>query len=154
LSARLAGCLRQRRCGERRDRHRLGHLPPETTTSPTSPPVSKFDTSVAVATSRSCLSGGCHEKDQALLEEYKQSRMTHVNVKCNACHGTHTAAELGKPKPNLTGYHASIGATGYVVGKDRCLACHEATMTGGSHPAKPNTCTGCHTPHVFGTPAR
>lgn len=121
---------------------------------PTSPPVSKFDTTVAVAASRSCLSGGCHETNAALLEEYRQSRMTHVNVKCNACHGTHTAAELGKPKPNLTGYHASSTATGYVVGKDRCVACHQATLASGSHPADPKSCTSCHTPHVFGRPAR
>lgn len=131
-----------------------GAVTTETTTTPASPPVSKFDTAVAVATSRSCLSGGCHETDTALLEEYKQSRMTHVNVKCNACHGTHTAAELGKPKPNLTGYHAASTATGYVVGKDRCLACHEATMGVGSHPSNPKNCTSCHTPHVFGRPAR
>jgi len=57
------------------------------------------------------------------------------------------------PKPNLTGYHASSGATGYVVDTDRCLACHEATMGANSHPTSPQTCTGCHTPHVFGAPA-
>ena len=119
-----------------------------------SPPVSKFDTSVAVATSRSCLSGGCHETNAALLDEYRQSRMTHANVKCNACHGTHTAAELGKPKPNLTGYDAASGATGYVVGTDRCLACHEATMGANGHPTSPQTCTGCHAPHVFGALAK
>jgi hypothetical protein len=124
-----------------------------TAIAPASPPVSKFDTSVAVATSRSCLSGGCHETNAALLDEYRQSRMTHVNVKCNACHGTHTGAELGKPKPNLTGYDAASGATGYVVGTDRCLACHEATMGADTHPSRPQSCTGCHTPHVFGAPA-
>ena len=119
-----------------------------------SPPVSKFDTTVAVAASRSCLSGGCHETDARLLDQYRQSRMTQVNVKCNACHGTHTAAEVGKPKPNLTGYHASSGPTGYVVGKDRCLACHQATLAAPSHPSNPKSCTSCHAPHVFGKPAR
>jgi hypothetical protein len=28
-------------------------------------------------------------------------------------------AAPGKPKPNLTGYHAASGATGYLVGMDR-----------------------------------
>ena len=52
-----------------------------------------FDTSFAVEFSYSCLSGGCHETDQKLLDEYAASKMTHTMVKCNACHGTHTAAD-------------------------------------------------------------
>jgi len=58
---------------------------------------------------------GCHEKNATLMTGYKASYMTHAMVKCNACHGTHTAAELGKPKPNLTGYISGMGATGYKV---------------------------------------
>jgi hypothetical protein len=108
------------------------------------------DTSYAIEASHSCLSGGCHETSTQLLNDHANSLMTHAMVKCNACHGTHTAAQLGLPKPNLTGYYPGIGATGYVVGKDRCLTCHTAQLSKAGHPKNPGTCTGCHTPHVFG----
>lgn len=108
-----------------------------------------FDTSHAVEASDSCLGGGCHGTNAALVDQYSRSVMTHANVKCNACHGTHTAATLGADKPNLTGYYPGIGATGYVVGKDRCVACHGATLERSSHPHNPASCTGCHAPHVF-----
>lgn len=108
-----------------------------------------FDTSYAVEASSSCLGGGCHETNTRLLDGYSQSYMTHVMVKCNTCHGTHTAAELGKPKPNLTGYYSGIGATGYVVGKDRCIACHSDKLNSGGHPSNPSECISCHAPHVF-----
>jgi nitrate reductase cytochrome c-type subunit len=115
--------------------------PPVTTTQ-------VFDTSYAVEASSSCLSGGCHEKNSTLMTGYKASYMTHVMVKCNACHGTHTAAELGKPKPNLTGYISGMGATGYKVPKDRCVACHSAA-SGQGHPNNPTECLSCHAPHQF-----
>ena len=108
------------------------------------------DTSFAIENSYSCLSGGCHENNTQLLNEHASSLMTHAMVKCNACHGTHTAADVGLPKPNLTGYYPGIGATGYVVGKDRCLTCHSARLTKGGHPNNPGQCVSCHTPHVFG----
>jgi hypothetical protein len=108
-----------------------------------------FDTSHAVESSHSCLSGGCHETNPALMDQYARSVMTHANVKCNACHGTHTATTLGTDKPNLTGYYPGIGPVGYVVGKDRCVACHSATLARASHPHNPASCTGCHAPHVF-----
>jgi hypothetical protein len=113
------------------------------------PPAAVFDTSYALEASASCLSGGCHETNPVLVDGYAQSYMTHVMVKCNACHGTHTAAELGMPKPNITGYFSGIGATGYVVGKDRCLACHSAVQNRGGHPRNPNECVSCHAPHAF-----
>lgn len=108
-----------------------------------------FDTSFAVESSYSCLGGGCHERNAELLADYTASFMTHVLVKCNACHGTHTAAELGLPKPNLTGYRPGIGATGYTVGRDRCLVCHMSVSGTGGHPRNPGDCTGCHGPHAF-----
>lgn len=108
------------------------------------------DTSYAIEKEYSCLSGGCHETSTQLLNEHAASLMTHAMVKCNACHGTHTAAQLGLPKPNLTGYYPGIGATGYVVGKDRCLTCHSAQLSTANHPKNPGTCIGCHAPHVFG----
>lgn len=108
-----------------------------------------FDTSAAVEASSSCLGGGCHESNAKLLEGYKASYMTHAMVKCNACHGTHTAAEVGQPKPHLTGYLPGAGPTGYVVGDDRCLACHSASGGGVGHPNNPGACTGCHAPHAF-----
>lgn len=108
-----------------------------------------FDTSYAVEASASCLAGGCHETNATLVAGYSQSYMTHVMVKCNACHGTHTAADLGKAKPNLTGYYSGIGATGYVVGKGRCIACHSATLNNGGHPNNPGECISCHAPHAF-----
>lgn len=111
-----------------------------------------FDTSAAVEASYACLSGGCHETNATLVNDYSASAMTHVMVKCNACHGTHTAAELGLPKPNLTGYYAGIGAVGYRIPKDRCLACHGAVLNRGGHPSNPSECLSCHGPHVF--PAR
>jgi nitrate reductase cytochrome c-type subunit len=80
--------------------------------------------------------------------------MTHVMVKCNACHGTHTAAEVGKVKPNLTGYTASSGITGYRVPKDRCLTCHGATLNDRKHPRNPAECLSCHGPHDFTPPNR
>jgi len=107
-----------------------------------------FDTTYAVEASSSCLTGGCHEKNATLMTGYKASFMTHVMVKCNACHGTHTAAELGKPKPNLTGYVSGMGATGYKVPKDRCVACHSAA-SGQGHPNNPGECLSCHAPHTF-----
>lgn len=113
-----------------------------------------FDTSYAVEASSSCLSGGCHEKNATLMTGYKTSYMTHVMVKCNACHGTHTAAELGKPKPNLTGYVSGMGATGYLVPKDRCLTCHSSMLTSPKHPKNSQECLSCHTPHVFALPAK
>lgn len=112
----------------------------------------RFDTSFAVENSQACLGGGCHELNVRLVEDYARSAMTHIMVKCNACHGTHTAAELGLPKPNLTGYLPGMGATGYVVGKDRCLACHGAVALQAGHPPATRDCVGCHAPHVF--PAR
>ncbi|MDQ1362925.1 MAG: hypothetical protein QG652_785 [Pseudomonadota bacterium] len=108
-----------------------------------------FDTSFAVEYSASCLSGGCHETSAKLVSDYSQSLMTHAMVKCNACHGTHTAAEVGQPKPNLTGYYFGIGATGYVVGKDRCLTCHSSALTVKGHPNNPGECLSCHAPHIF-----
>lgn len=123
---------------------------PVTTSSKAAP----FDTSAVVAASRACLSGGCHEKNAALLDGYRQSKMTQANVKCNACHGTHTAAEVGQAKPNLTGYHTGMGATGYAVPRDRCVACHEKTLQRDGHPHEPATCTGCHAPHVFAAGTR
>ena len=107
-----------------------------------------FDTSYAVEASDACLGGGCHETDGKLVSDYRASYMTHVLVKCNACHGTHTPGEVGKAKPHLTGYFPGIGATGYIVGKDRCLACHSAA-SGGGHPNMQGECTFCHAPHVF-----
>jgi hypothetical protein len=74
-----------------------------------------FDTSFAVEFSYSCLGGGCHETDQKLVNEYAASKMAHAMVKCNACHGTHTAKTVGLEKPNLTGYYPGIRATGYKV---------------------------------------
>lgn len=108
-----------------------------------------FDTSYAEEASYSCLTGGCHETNTQLMNGYRASYMTHVMVKCNTCHGTHTAAELGLPKPNLTGYVAGKGATGYTVGKDRCLACHTQVVSRSGHPKNPGSCTGCHSPHTF-----
>ncbi len=110
------------------------------------------DTSFALEYSYSCLSGGCHGNNTALVDGYAKSFMTHAMVKCNACHGTHTAAEVGKAKPNLTGYYTGLGATGYVVGKDRCLVCHSATLSRKGHPNNPGECISCHAPHIF--PAR
>jgi hypothetical protein len=107
------------------------------------------DTSFALEYSYSCLSGGCHEKNTALVDGYSKSFMTHAMVKCNACHGSHTAADVGKTKPNLTGYYTGIGATGYVVGKDRCLVCHSATLSRRGHPKNPGECISCHAPHTF-----
>ena len=108
------------------------------------------DTTYAIEAEYSCLTGGCHETNTNLVTQHSNSLMTHAMVKCNACHGTHTAAEVGLPKPNLTGYYPGIGATGYVVGKDRCLTCHSARLTKGGHPSNPVQCVSCHTPHVFG----
>jgi hypothetical protein len=107
-----------------------------------------FDTSFAVENSYSCLTGGCHETNTTLMDGYKASYMTHTMVKCNACHGTHTAAELGAAKPNLTGYVAGMGATGYKVPKDRCVVCHSAA-SGHGHPNNPGECLSCHAPHQF-----
>ena len=108
-----------------------------------------YDTSFAVEYSGACLSGGCHETSAKLVNDYSQSLMTHAMVKCNACHGTHTATEVGLPKPNLTGYYLGMGATGYVVGKDRCLTCHSAALTASRHPKNPGECVSCHAPHIF-----
>ena len=108
-----------------------------------------FDTSYAVENSQACLGGGCHELDAQLVADYTASAMTHVMVKCNVCHGTHTAADVGQPKPNLTGYRPGMGATGYVVGKDRCRACHSGAPLQPGHPAAARDCIACHAPHVF-----
>jgi hypothetical protein len=109
----------------------------------------ELDNGFAVEYSYSCLSGGCHEIDQALVDDYSQSYMTHVMVKCNACHGTHTAETVGEEKPNLTGYYPGIGPTGYEVGVDRCLVCHSAVEQSGGHPASTEDCMRCHLPHRF-----
>ncbi len=114
----------------------------------------QYNTSFAVEYSGSCLSGGCHEANTQLVDDYSKSLMTHAMVKCNACHGTHTAAELGKPKPNLTGHYSGIGATGYVVGVDRCLTCHSAALTSKGHPSNPSDCVSCHAPHIFPAASR
>lgn len=108
-----------------------------------------FDTTFAEEYSYACASGGCHETNAQLMTDYGQSLMTHAMVKCNACHGTHTAETVGKEKPNLTGYLPGIGATGYVVGKDRCLVCHSAALNQNRHPSNPGECLSCHAPHVF-----
>lgn len=110
-----------------------------------------FDTSFAVEFSYSCLSGGCHELDQTLVDEYAASKMTHTMVKCNACHGTHAADTVGLEKPNLTGYYPGIGATGYAVDTDRCKVCHNNEHSGGGNKSGDN-CYSCHTPHVFAPP--
>lgn len=107
-----------------------------------------FDTTYAVEKEYSCLTGGCHETNTTLMTGHQASYMTHVMVKCNACHGTHTAAEVGKPKPNLTGYVVGMGATGYLVPKDRCVVCHNAA-SGQGHPNNPGECLSCHAPHAF-----
>lgn len=110
-------------------------------------PTQNYDTSFAVEYSYSCLEGGCHENNQTLVNQYSDSVMTHVMVKCNACHGTHGADTVGTAKPNLTGYFPGIGATGYEVGRDRCKACHNNQHNGGR--ASKNDCKSCHIPHVF-----
>lgn len=108
-----------------------------------------FDTSFAVEFSYSCLSGGCHETDQNLVDEYAASTMTHAMVKCNACHGTHTIDTLGRPKPNLTGYYPGIGATGYRVDTDRCKVCHNNEHSDDGNKKSGDNCYDCHAPHVF-----
>ncbi len=108
----------------------------------------RFDTSFAVEYSYSCLSG-CHENDTQLLEEHAGSFMTHVMVKCNACHGTHTVDTVGEEKPNLTGYYPGIEPGEYQVGDDRCIACHTPTLDNPNHPNKTWDCVNCHTPHSF-----
>ena len=118
----------------------------DSTTTTTSTQV--FDTSFAVEFSYSCLSGGCHETDQKLVDEYAASKMTHTMVKCNACHGTHTAATLDMDKPNLTGYYPGIGPTGYKVETDRCKMCHNNEHSGSGKKSGDN-CYSCHVPHVF-----
>jgi len=110
---------------------------------------SGFDTSFAIEYSDSCLSGGCHETDPQLMEEHAVSFMTHAMVKCNACHGTHTAGTIGEEKPNLTGYYPGIGAAGYQVGDDRCIACHMPTLESYDHPSRNWDCADCHRPHRF-----
>ena len=112
-------------------------------------PVQVFDTSFAVEFSYSCLGGGCHEVDKKLVEEYAASKMTHTMVKCNACHGTHTADTVGLEKPNLTGYYPGIGATGYKVDTDRCKVCHN-NEHGTKGKKGSDNCYSCHAPHVFG----
>ena len=108
-----------------------------------------FDTSFAIEYSYSCLEGGCHENNTQLVNQHAASFMTHAMVKCNACHGTHGAETVGTEKPNLTGYYPGIGATGYVVGKDRCLACHSTTLNTNGHPSNPGECLSCHAQHEF-----
>ena len=112
---------------------------------------SRFDTSFALEYSYSCLGGGCHETDTQLVEDHADSFMTHVMVKCNACHGTHTADTVGEEKPNLTGYYPGIGETGYRVGDDRCVACHTPTLEDSGHPNRRYDCVSCHKPHKFST---
>ena len=107
------------------------------------------DTSYAIEAEYSCLTGGCHETNTTLVTQHSNSLMTHAMVKCNACHGTHTRSELGLPKPNLTGYYAGIGATGYVVGKDRCLTCHSARLLQCGHPNNPGECLSSYAQHMF-----
>lgn len=118
--------------------------------TPEDPIVQVYDTSFAIEFSYSCLSGGCHETNQQLVDEYAASKMTHTMVKCNACHGTHTAETVGLEKPNLTGYFPGIGATGYKVDTDRCKTCHNNEHAGGGNKSGDN-CYSCHAPHVFGT---
>ena len=113
-----------------------------------------FDTSFAVEFSYSCLGGGCHEIDQKLVDEYAASTMTHTMVKCNACHGTHTAETVGLEKPNLTGYYPGVGATGYKVDTDRCKACHNNEHSGSGRRKSGDNCYSCHTPHVFALPGK
>jgi len=113
-----------------------------------------FDTSFAVEFSYSCLGGGCHEIDQKLVDEYAASTMTHTMVKCNACHGTHTAETVGLEKPNLTGYYPGVGATGYKVDTDRCKACHNNEHSDSSRRKSGDDCYSCHTPHIFALPGR
>ena len=115
---------------------------------------SRFDTSFAIEYSYSCVSGGCHETNSALVNEHAESFMTHAMVKCNACHGTHTADTVGEEKPNLTGYYEGIGITGYQVGDDRCIACHTQTFEDFDHSSKTQDCISCHKPHRFSTKGR
>lgn len=105
------------------------------------------NTDFALLKEYACLTGGCHETNTNLVQSHSQSVMTHAMVKCNTCHGTHTAAEVGQPKPNLTGYTPGKGATGYTIPKDRCLVCHNAIPD----TMKNNMmgCPSCHTPHQF-----
>lgn len=111
-----------------------------------------YDTTFAVEFSYSCLSGGCHETNENLVNEYAQSKMTHTMVKCNACHGTHTTEDVGYEKPNLTGYFPGIGISGYHVHTDRCKACHNNEHTQGAKSS--DDCYSCHTPHTFDTRKR
>ena len=113
-----------------------------------------FDTSFAVEFSYSCLSGGCHETDQKLVDDYAASKMTHTMVKCNACHGTHTAETVGYEKPNLTGYYPGIGATGYKVYTDRCKMCHNNEHSDAGSKKSGDNCYSCHAPHAFSARAR
>ena len=108
-----------------------------------------FDTSFAVEYSYSCLSGGCHETNTQLVDEYSQSKMTHTMVKCNACHGTHTADTVGQEKPNLTGYYPGIGIKGYAVDTDQCKSCHNNEHSQGRGKKSGDDCYSCHMPHVF-----
>ena len=128
-----------------------GPAPTDTTTQiPALDPVTQvYDTSFAVEFSYSCLGGGCHEIDQNLVNEYAASKMTHTMVKCNACHGTHTAETVGLEKPNLTGYFPGIGSTGYKVDTDRCKMCHNNEHSSSGANKSSDNCYNCHSPHVF-----
>lgn len=109
-----------------------------------------YDRSFAIENETTCL--GCHASNTDLVDQHARSAMTHVMVKCNACHGTHTESEVGNEKPNITGFYPGIGVSGYMVGDDRCLVCHadvKSQQTG--HPVNNGqVCKSCHTPHVFG----
>ncbi|MDH4133311.1 MAG: hypothetical protein OEV31_00845 [Gammaproteobacteria bacterium] len=111
-------------------------------------PAATYDTSFAVEYSSTCLSGGCHGNNATLVDGYSKSLMTHAMVKCNTCHGTHTAAEVGKPKPNLTGYSVYSGSSGYTIPNDRCNTCHSGSMNRKTQNDA-QACKNCHAPHVF-----
>lgn len=110
-------------------------------------PVDRYgaDTTYAMEREYSCITGGCHETNTALMDSHSTAPMTATQVKCNACHGTHTASEVGQSKPNLTGY-VGQGATGYPVPMDRCLVCHSSAP---AHMQNDTGCTKCHFPHEF-----
>ena len=60
-----------------------------------------------------------------------------------------TQPVLWPGKPNLIGCYPGIMATGYTVGKDRCLVRHTAALTQNGHPNNPGECLSCHAPHIF-----
>ncbi|MBI2263876.1 MAG: cytochrome c3 family protein [Armatimonadetes bacterium] len=95
----------------------------------------------------------CHaDKDPFIYETWRKSRHAIMNVKCNACHGTHEQGFTPKPAPERCSSCHAREVAEFQAGRHRntaqsgttCVSCHPIHDFDLAIARDPRICVGCH----------